>query len=126
MKWVTIYRFTYQHQALTICSKLEAEGIECVLQDQLTTQVMPLYSNALGGIKLQVGESDAARAIEMLKEAGISDEPDASTLVEKLLQETIGKIPTGQKWRFYAIIALVTLLTALLITGLIYYLALPA
>lgn len=126
MKWITIYRFTYQHEALTICSKLEAEGIECVLQDQLTTQVMPLYSNALGGIKLQVKESDAPAAIEILKEAGMSDEPDASSMVEKLLEDTIAPTPAGQKRRGYIRVLFIALITALLVAGVIYYLALPS
>lgn len=125
MKWVTIYRFTYQHEALTICSKLEAEGIECVLQDQLTAQVMPLYSNALGGIKLQVKESDVPAALEILMQAGLIEEPDTADKVEKLLQETIAKIPGEGTTKISLRILLIALIFALLVAGVLYYLHLP-
>ena len=122
MKWVTIYRFTYPHEAITICSKLEGEGIECILQDQLTTQVMPLYSNALGGVKLQVKESDVPAALEILMQAGMVEEPDTADKVEKLLQDVLQINGAGSKPKFLPRLALLAMLFGLIIAGILYLL----
>ena len=55
---------------------LESHGISCFLKDELTIQANPLYTYALGGVKIQVPESreDEARAI--LKANGYYDEPE--------------------------------------------------
>ena len=74
--YVTIRTFTYPHEAYIIKGKLEAEGIECFLKDELTVQIDNFYTNALGGVKLQVKESDSTRAIEILKEGGYLQEND--------------------------------------------------
>jgi hypothetical protein len=56
-------------------ARLEASGIECRLLDEMTVQVNPFYSNAIGGVKLQVRESDIKKSIEILKDGGyIKDE----------------------------------------------------
>ena len=74
-KFITVSTFTFASEVAVIRSKLESEGITCFVQDELTVQVTPFYSNAIGGVKLQVRESDLYKAIEILKEAGyIKDE----------------------------------------------------
>ena len=45
---------------------LESEGIVCSIKDEFTIQVNPLYSNAIGGIKLQVLENQVEQALELL------------------------------------------------------------
>jgi hypothetical protein len=47
--------------------RLEAEGIRAYLQDEHTVTINPLFSNAIGGIKLMVHEAQVARAQELLK-----------------------------------------------------------
>lgn len=68
--WTTIKTFNMSHEAIIIRSMLEAEGIECFIKDELTVQVDPFYSNALGGAKLQVKALDSERAIRLLEENG--------------------------------------------------------
>ena len=68
--FVTVLTFTYQYEVAVIRGRLESEGIECFVQDEFTVQTNPLFSNAVGGIKLQVRESDLERTVEILKEAG--------------------------------------------------------
>jgi len=68
-KLVTIRTFTYPHEAAIIRSRLESEGIVCFLRDELTIQVHNFYSNAIGGIKLEVLATDAERALVILEEA---------------------------------------------------------
>lgn len=66
--WVTIKIFTYSHEAMILRGRLESEGIPCFLQDELTIQVMPFHSNALGGVKLQVRGEDVEAAMKILEE----------------------------------------------------------
>lgn len=74
MTWVTIISFTYPHEAYVITAKLKSEGIEVNLKDELTTQVNNFYSNAIGGVKVQVREEDLPRAQEILIEADLLKE----------------------------------------------------
>ena len=48
--------------------RLEAVNIACSLMDEHLIQTDMLYSPALGGIKLQVDQKDAARARQALAE----------------------------------------------------------
>ncbi len=66
-KLVTIITFFYPHETGIPCSLLESEGIGCFVQDELS---VPYTALAVGGIKLQVRESDAHKAIEILKKGG--------------------------------------------------------
>ena len=65
-KLITVLTVTYPHELAIIRGRLESEGIECFVQDELTVQVNPFYSNAIGGIKLQVRESNYDEAVEIL------------------------------------------------------------
>ncbi len=55
-------------------AKLESEGIEVRLLDELTTQVHNFYSNAIGGVKLQVKVGAEETAREILKEMNVIEE----------------------------------------------------
>jgi hypothetical protein len=76
--FVTIKTFTYPIDASIIRGKLESEGIECFIKDELTVQVDNFYSNAIGGVKLQVREKDVEHAVEILKEGGYATDADYS------------------------------------------------
>src|SRR3989344_3233286 len=83
-KFVTVLTTTHPIELAVIRSRLEAEGIACFIQDELTTQVNPFYSNAIGGAKLKVRESDQEAALEILKEGGyLKKEHETSTLYTK-------------------------------------------
>ncbi len=75
-QYITVLTFTYPHEAYIIKGRLESEGIECFLKDELTVQVDNFYTNALGGVKLQVRESAHAQAMEILIEEGYLKEKD--------------------------------------------------
>ena len=68
--FVTVITFVYPHEVGIPSSLLESEGIECFVRDDLTLNIVPFYSNAIGGIRLQVKESDAQRATDILIEGG--------------------------------------------------------
>ncbi|MCB0807259.1 MAG: DUF2007 domain-containing protein [Bacteroidales bacterium] len=69
--WIQLISFTFPHEAHLAKAKLESEGIETILRDELTTQVHNFYSNAIGGVKLLVKESDFNQAYTILKDSRI-------------------------------------------------------
>jgi hypothetical protein len=75
-RFITVLTVTFPNEVAIIRGRLEAEGIFCFVKDELTVQVNPFYSNAIGGVKLQVLESDLNRAIEILKETGYIKDND--------------------------------------------------
>lgn len=66
---VTIKTFTYPHEAYVIRGRLESEGIQTFLKDEMTVQVYNFYSNAIGGVKLQVLSADVERALNIIESA---------------------------------------------------------
>lgn len=68
--FVTIADFTWPTDAVVPRGLLEDAGIETHLKDELTVQVYNLYSNAVGGVKLQVRAADVEQARTILREAG--------------------------------------------------------
>ncbi|MDO5978631.1 DUF2007 domain-containing protein [Flavivirga spongiicola] len=62
----TIARFQYSSEAQIIKGRLEAEGIQVFLSDNLTIDTDPLVSNAIGGVKLKVLSSQALKAQHIL------------------------------------------------------------
>jgi hypothetical protein len=73
--WITILTFTFPHEAHLAKTKLESEGFEVMIKDELTIQVDNFYSNAIGGVKLQVQETDFDAALQVLKDSGYILEP---------------------------------------------------
>ena len=65
---VTVATFSYPTQAYVPKARLEAEGIRVFLADEQTITMNWLYSNAIGGVKLQVREPDVERALEILNQ----------------------------------------------------------
>jgi len=68
--WITILTFTYPHEAHLAKVKLESEGIEVQITDEMTVQVHNFYSNAIGGVKLLVRETDLQKANQILIDSG--------------------------------------------------------
>ena len=121
---ITIWSFPYQHQLLIIRGRLESEGIETYTQDELTIQIDPLYSNALGGIKLMVSEADAGRAIEILAEAGYIKKGDKHTeeFLQRLYRIT-GKLPLLGNISFERRVFILVGTGVILVATLLYLLA---
>lgn len=59
--------FSYPHELATVKSLLESEDIDCYVKDELTVQVDNFVSNAIGGIRLLVHESNIERSRSILK-----------------------------------------------------------
>jgi hypothetical protein len=110
---IVLKTFTYPHELAIVRGKLESEGIECVVQDELTVQAYPLYSNAVGGIKLKVKAADYERATEILKEAGYSADDDyPAPPITKILDEAGEKIAKFDWWKMVLTLAVLVLIVA--------------
>lgn len=70
---VTVATFQYSFEAQFARGRLESEGIYCFLADENIVGIAWIYANAVGGIKLQVREEDAERALEILEEDAEAD-----------------------------------------------------
>ena len=60
--FVTIARYQYSSEAQIVKGRLEADGIEVFLRDNITIDTDPLVSNAIGGVKLKVLAKDEIKA----------------------------------------------------------------
>ena len=94
-KFITVLTTTFGYEVAVIRGRLESKGITCFVQDELTVQVNPLYSNAIGGVKLQVKENDLKPAIEILKETGYIKDKDLPSPNELQMTKTLGKMPAA-------------------------------
>ena len=127
MKYVTILTVNYINELMVVQSLLEAEGIEYFIKDEYTVQTDPFLSNVVGGIKLQVKESDVEKAAEILKELGCFKENDtpAPEKSSKLIEFT-EKIPFINKmsleWRLIILVGIILVL----IIGIIVIASFPS
>jgi len=69
MDFVILQSFDNYMEAHLLMAKLQSENIECWLQDENTLTINPLWTNALGGIKLFVTKQDIGRAYEIFRES---------------------------------------------------------
>ncbi len=65
---IVIATFSQPMEAHLTKARLESEGVECFLDDELTVTTNWLLSNAIGGVKLKVKESDVEKAAEILQQ----------------------------------------------------------
>ena len=59
---ITLAKVSYLHEADLLCMKLEEAGIGYFIADQNLSSLNPLYSGAIGGIRIQINEDDLERA----------------------------------------------------------------
>jgi hypothetical protein len=64
---VTVASFREPLQAHLASARLEAEDIECCITDENIVGMYWLYSQAVGGVKLQVRKQDVKKAIQILQ-----------------------------------------------------------
>lgn len=86
---VTIATFNLPTQVALLRSRLESEGIECFLDNELTIQTDPLLSPALGGVRLNVMEKDVEQARLILEDFGIDILEGHEPLPEDIIQEKV-------------------------------------
>jgi len=72
-----IANYTKAEDAHLAASKLEGSGVRAWLRDEATASLYWFYSNAIGGVKIEVAEEDVERAREILDLA-----PEQSALLQ--------------------------------------------
>ena len=65
--WITVASYSRPVEAHLARTRLEADGITCVVSDEYLVRVDWLLSNAVGGVKLMVPSWEADRAKEILR-----------------------------------------------------------
>ncbi|EJG0028009.1 DUF2007 domain-containing protein [Vibrio alginolyticus] len=63
---IVVARFSFPHEAHIARASLDSVGIESYIADEHTVNTQWLYSNAIGGVRLMVDESDAEDAKQIL------------------------------------------------------------
>lgn len=69
-KLIKIATFSYPSELAVVKTILESNDIICFVKDELTIQTHNFYSNAIGGIKLEVSHGDCKKALSILMESG--------------------------------------------------------
>ncbi|MYE88646.1 DUF2007 domain-containing protein [Candidatus Poribacteria bacterium] len=64
---ITVTNFSNPTEADPVVAWLESEGIECFVTNEHTITMNWLYSNAIGGVGVQVKAADVERANEILQ-----------------------------------------------------------
>lgn len=65
---VTLWRYRDLPEALAARAKLDSQAIRCVLVDDNIVRLDWFWSNAVGGVRLQVVDDEAPQALELLAE----------------------------------------------------------
>jgi hypothetical protein len=126
-KFITIATFSYPSEVAIIKGRLESEGIECFIKDELTIQVNNFFSNAIGGIKLQVRENDVTAARAILENAGYAEDGggNLSKFWEKF-DSFSRNLPVLKKQSLEIRLILIIAIVLVLLTPFIYLLVAPA
>lgn len=76
---ITIASFSKPEEAHLLRLRLEAGGVAAYVQDENVIQTYWLYSNAIGGVRVQISEDDLEAAREILEappfEGDLGDAP---------------------------------------------------
>lgn len=70
-KFKLLRRFQYSSEAVIYQGKLESMGVEVFMRDNNIVDSNPLYSNAVGGVKMFVKTEDFDKANEVLGDVSL-------------------------------------------------------
>lgn len=74
--------YQYSSEAIIIKGKLESEGVKVFMRDNNTVDANPLYSNAVGGVKLFVNNNDYLKAKDIISQVSPYSLDDNSKLLK--------------------------------------------
>jgi hypothetical protein len=119
--WITVISFSVASQAYLAKARLESEGIEVFLKDELTMQVYAL--GVIGGVKLQVREVHLDAACQILIEMGYLEPPKEQYVhVIQFLDRITSSFPfIGNTILEIRLVAIVALLLMLIVIALLLY-----
>ena len=67
MDFVVLKSFTNYIDAHIVLGRMQEEGMDCWLNNENTTTIMPIWTTAIGGIQLMVQREQLERASDILK-----------------------------------------------------------
>jgi len=68
MDFILLQSFDSYIEAHILLGRLQEEGITCWLKDENTVTINPIWSNAVGGIKLMVADDQIEKATDLLSQ----------------------------------------------------------
>lgn len=77
--WPILITFNYPPEAHMVKGYLASNGIETILKDELTTQVISYLPSAIGGVKLLIRDSEYEQGIQLLKNGGYLNGEDSQS-----------------------------------------------
>jgi predicted RNA-binding Zn-ribbon protein involved in translation (DUF1610 family) len=95
MNFVPVWSYDNYVSAHIAMGRLEEEGYTCWLKDENTVTIDPILTNAIGGIKLMVAETEAQKAWQLLKL--LQAEHKAHTVCPKCNSHNIEVVSTPRK-----------------------------
>ncbi len=66
--FITIATFDYIHEIEILKHHLDQEGLQYYFENEIMSSIAPMYSNALGGIKLKIHPNDFETVKSILQE----------------------------------------------------------
>jgi hypothetical protein len=92
---VVIASYLRPEEAGMLQGLLESAGIAAVVRDEVLSSVNPFLQPIIGGVKLAVPRSDAERALEIIRSAGVLPGPGPGEPVE-IPEEEWSRAPEPQ------------------------------
>jgi hypothetical protein len=89
---VTLVRFGELPAAQLLCGRLESEGIECMIPDEIMASQAWHLNRAIGGIRVQVRQGDLERAKKILEQPGLAEEASLAASAENLAAYSPGEL----------------------------------
>lgn len=125
--FVTVLTVSQEQDLWAVRALLESQDIECKIANEYTAQMAPVYANAIGGVRLQIHESDLNRAVNILIQAGYLHERDLEASKPIFDIDTITtKYPIVKKKGFKLVFFLSIILLVVAAAGMVYYASLPS
>ena len=93
--FIPLSYFTNYIDANILLGRMQEEGINCWLKDENTVTINPIWTQAVGGIKLMVAQSQAGRANEIL--AQIKNDKREQTVCPQCGSQNVEFVSTPRK-----------------------------
>ena len=102
-KFTFLRRFQYSSEAIIYQGKLESQGIEVFLRDNNIVDSNPLYSNAVGGVKMFVKTEDFDKANEVLGDVSLFSVDDDNQLLKcpECGAEQVDMVTSIKDWKTF-------------------------
>lgn len=81
-KFKLVSTYQYSSEAIIFKGKLESEGIEVFLRDNISIDTDPLVSNAIGGVKMYVATENFERSVSILSEISLFSSDNKGNLLK--------------------------------------------